>query len=1208
MDAKIQDDGNLLFSARLLEESLSQDDSRLCLDEMCSPGCGTADYDITTAQFQASRLSHGLPPLLEPPSTCRFMQQGILPEIQRMWRSFDSRLVLWNYSEPRSPEVLEYDAATQQIVTVATARPKEFVSGISHLLVISTPVEVSLHALQFAPGSDRLLPPLRTRHAVATDDVVVGAIASSKNGRIFLGGNDGCIHEFQYFDDDSTWLGRPRKSRKSMVSWTIQAHLPAILRRASEALFGPPDAVVQLAIDEDRGLLFALCASTITVFQIPATIRSPSGRLEEPPLQQLCSISQAVLANEVARIRANLFPGLTPPSRGLLSSVVAASQVTKLPRLVKLLPLGKAQGGSIVACVVAEDGARIFLRGQFRAQTSIGFGMPDSAAAGTAFPPRGLQSLVSLLVHHVRFLDSSVPPVMVKDAVHTNGNTVLMCTLRSPGGELGDDAAIAVSTDLRALAQQQSRGRSPWLRYPPGLAEHADVLRLDLEGTESGGSSSSSCKAIALAPVIDSLPRHLEQLYGGGHGPAGDLVLPLVGLSGLAQQQLLPAPKFLLISTAGVHVLRKIQPLDWLRQHLLSADLGQLRQFVQQYTAEQTSALCFQLLTSAVTRPSEALAAGHIAMPERLPATPSTARTAAPVAAARDAQEELLLLRAEQLLLSPQLAAQTGLSQAWPVVDPVPLRTGLPGGAQESALGHAMGTRASGRISGRLRGLYLYLSRVLRPLWLVPVLHVTWQSPPGDGGKKRRREDWPLPPDPPPKVTGARWRCTWSRTQRAYLHALLIALATLLERCAIALSPDILPRGVAGVGGQGQQQEMAALHGIQQLLAVSLEVLAFLDLLAPRAEALSSSPCPAEVLVRFSELTFKDIIGVPEARRILRQLIRGGIIPCRQLHERCPRLFSRVDLEIQEAFELVALVQTSLRAAALQSSTLGMDMARLIELTQRALRTLERHAGEVSLSEAAVRLKSIGAIKGLVALCQRIARARDPRDESLRPQDLTSARVQQQHYARLECYQEVLAVFGELLARGRLNQALARGAVSTLQWTGAADPSVRQNVELPELLLVPVPEADAMPTLDLLLWHCLESRAYLADEFFHFCILKWMLQSGLPVERYDSPYLKHFLEVHLPEQPETLCRYFQRRGRWSEACDAYMSLAGVSVGSALPAMPGQRSDNDTLVLLHSALLCARMPGSNRAEEPILRAMAEVNARKSQCAVGGPPVI
>ena len=67
---------------------------------------------------------------------------------------------------------------------------------------------------------------------------------------------------------------------------------------------------------------------------------------------------------------------------------------------------------------------------------------------------------------------------------------------------------------------------------------------------------------------------------------------------------------------------------------------------------------------------------------------------------------------------------------------------------------------------------------------------------------------------------------------------------------------------------------------------------------------------------------------------------------------------------------------------------------------------------------------------------------------------------------------------------------------------------------------------------------------YQADELFHFCILKWMMQSGLPPYQYKSPYLKNFLLVHAKDDPELHCRYLQHNGRWAEACDAYLTLAG----------------------------------------------------------------
>merc|ERR1712087_169963 len=169
----------------------------------------------------------------------------------------------------------------------------------------------------------------------------------------------------------------------------------------------------------------------------------------------------------------------------------------------------------------------------------------------------------------------------------------------------------------------------------------------------------------------------------------------------------------------------------------------------------------------------------------------------------------------------------------------------------------------------------------------------------------------------------------------------------------------------------------------------------------------------------------------------------------------------------------------------------------------------------------------------------------------------SNARVQQLHYARLECYQLILKMFEDLL-EGRRRHLATTGAALTggaplLMGVGgyagingsgelAAAPGTRVN-EVPELLPIPILDAQADAILDLLLHHCLEGQPYLSDELFHFCILKWMMQCELPVFRYDSPYLKGFLEKHARNQPELLCRYYQHRGRWAEACDAYMRLA-----------------------------------------------------------------
>lgn len=395
---------------------------------------------------------------------------------------------------------------------------------------------------------------------------------------------------------------------------------------------------------------------------------------------------------------------------------------------------------------------------------------------------------------------------------------------------------------------------------------------------------------------------------------------------------------------------------------------------------------------------------------------------------------------------------------------------------------------------------------------------------------------------------------------------------------------------------------MAAAEAIGLLVTTSIQALAFLDFIAARTDALASSQCEPKDLERFAHFTFRDLVCQPDARRVLQKLMQGGVIDCRPLHAKCPQLFSAADLEVQEAFELLNTARSGFSNAGGGSATL--DVVRLSFLVQRALRTLDRHAAKVDLTEVTSRLREAGALKGLIEICTHVARARDPHDEVLRPHDATSARIQELHYKRVECYQVVLEVFEELLARAQSHESLV-GPTAALAMRGprAAGDAVRVNLgaippeqlgELPELLPMPIQGSNAFRVLDMLLHLCLEGHSYSADELFHYCILKWMMQRDLPAYRFDSPYLKGFLETQARDKPVLLCRYFQHRGRWAEACDAYMALARHRSIDGVPEL----SPDERMVHLQSAVLCARMPGSNRRVEPALQAIEELVRRRS----------
>ena len=128
---------------------------------------------------------------------------GLLPKAELAWLSVDDKLYLWPYTAPvtkEGPSFCSFKTPTGQcIISVALVNPKAgvFKSSVKWCLVVTTPDEVILLALAPLEGSAaiRLVP---THFSVPTDDVRMLSVCGTTAGRIFLGGEDGCLYEMTY--------------------------------------------------------------------------------------------------------------------------------------------------------------------------------------------------------------------------------------------------------------------------------------------------------------------------------------------------------------------------------------------------------------------------------------------------------------------------------------------------------------------------------------------------------------------------------------------------------------------------------------------------------------------------------------------------------------------------------------------------------------------------------------------------------------------------------------------------------------------------------------------------------------------------------------------------------------------------------------------------------------------------------------------------
>ena len=158
---------------------------------------------------------------------------GLFPEINRAWLTIDNRLFLWNYDN--GSDFQSYDELDQIIVSVALVPPREgiFIAEIKHLLVIATPVETILLGVCVAEGrrgglggGDLTLYP--TQLYVPSDNINMLSIKGTDNGRIFMCGQDGNLHELVYQAEDGWFVRKCRKVNRTQGR--LAAFTPTFLK------------------------------------------------------------------------------------------------------------------------------------------------------------------------------------------------------------------------------------------------------------------------------------------------------------------------------------------------------------------------------------------------------------------------------------------------------------------------------------------------------------------------------------------------------------------------------------------------------------------------------------------------------------------------------------------------------------------------------------------------------------------------------------------------------------------------------------------------------------------------------------------------------------------------------------------------------------------------------------------------------------------
>lgn len=283
---------------------------------------------------------------------------GMLPQGNMVWVSVDDALYIWEYGSlnggrKKEDFVCFQVPSGQCVVSVGIVRPKPgvFKDIVEWCLVVTTPEEAIICALareandtnaisynQSYNSDDSHLVLIPTRYEIPTDSVPLLSICGTDDGRIFIGGYDGCLYEMSYeahldknqytgrffsdhddFGHDYGYDGygasfntasitstiattgkralstllfgptspsemRSRKCRKvnhsSFAPPVVSAFVPGFILKASSAVFGSSPTlqggpIVNLTLDHDRKTMYALTAKGyIHAFDLDTSAKS----------------------------------------------------------------------------------------------------------------------------------------------------------------------------------------------------------------------------------------------------------------------------------------------------------------------------------------------------------------------------------------------------------------------------------------------------------------------------------------------------------------------------------------------------------------------------------------------------------------------------------------------------------------------------------------------------------------------------------------------------------------------------------------------------------------------------------------------------------------------------------------------------------------------------------------------------------------------
>ncbi|KAH8298090.1 hypothetical protein KR018_006585 [Drosophila ironensis] len=352
---------------------------------------------------------------------------GLFPEIGRAWLTIDSEIYIWTINQSR--DVAYYDGLSQLIVSVGLVKPKAgvFVSDVKYLLVLTTPVEVLVLGVTFMePECKEMQLMNRPIFVIGTDNVSMGVVKGTDDGRIFLGGRDGSLYEI-FYQAESSWFGKRCKKvnlSQGLCSYIVPSFLKVFsvnmanlnnFRTRITSASQDTDPIDCIEVDNSRQLLYFLTEKgSIEAWDISNDYTNA---------KRLGKITQSEISTQALKLITTVDPAIFKDVKAIC-------------------PLSPDDSDKLHLVAVTQSGVRLFfstasLQGHQPFAANVcpplevsGYGQTDVDQYNleTLEPPKGLFLL------HVRLPPGHTPnattskPKHVHAAYYTEGNMLMIST------------------------------------------------------------------------------------------------------------------------------------------------------------------------------------------------------------------------------------------------------------------------------------------------------------------------------------------------------------------------------------------------------------------------------------------------------------------------------------------------------------------------------------------------------------------------------------------------------------------------------------------------------------------------------------------------------------------------------------------------------------------------------------------------------------